>query len=75
MRLNADDPVHARRYGRMLWSGSFALAVIFSLGLARGSYWVVALPAVLVVGAACTAMAIVGRLLMTTPDEPPDPEP
>lgn len=73
MRLNADDPVHARRYGRMLSGAAIAIAALFSIGLARRSYWVVALPSVLVVAVACTALAILGRLLMTTPDEPPDP--
>jgi len=67
------DPMLARRYGRFIVAGAGIAAALYGIGLARRSYLALALPLSVFVGGAITAATILGRLLATTPDEPPDP--
>jgi hypothetical protein len=53
--------------------GAGVCTVWYAVGLLRRSYLALALPTTLLVGAALGAAGLLGRLLSTTPDEPPDP--
>ena len=72
--MNERDPEIARRYGQMLMAGAAAGSVLYLLGLARRNYWVAALPGAVLAVAGFGVMGVLGRLLATTPDEPPSPE-
>lgn len=71
--LTDADPELARRYGRFIMAGAGITAALYTIGLARRSYLALALPLSILMGGAITAAAVLGRLLATTPDEPPDP--
>jgi phosphoribosylcarboxyaminoimidazole (NCAIR) mutase len=60
----------ARRYGTILAAAGGALALFQLVGLARRSYWAVAVPVAAVTLAGAGALVWIGRLLMTTPYEP-----
>lgn len=72
--LTDDDPAIARRYGRFMMAGAGVAALFYVLGVVRRSYLALALPVSLLVGAGLAAAAVLGQILSTTPDEPPDPE-
>lgn len=71
--LTDDDPAIVRRYGRMMMLGAGLASALYIIGLARRSYLALALPVTIVVGGGLAAAAMLGRVLSTTPDEPPDP--
>jgi len=67
------DPVPlARRYGSLLTAAAAAFGLVYTIGLVRRSYWTLALPVGAVTLAGVGAALWIGRLLMTTPDEPGD---
>ena len=71
---NANDPALVRRYGSLVSVAAVAIGLLYLIALLRRSYWAVAAPmTVLVLGSVAGAVAL-GRVLMTTPDEEPDPE-
>lgn len=72
--LNADDPALARRYGLLISLVAGGAAVLYTLALARRSYWAVAIPVTAGVLTLAGSGLLLGRVLMSTPDEPPDPE-
>jgi hypothetical protein len=72
--LNAGDPALARRYGSMVAIVAGVAGALYAVALVRRSYWAVAVPVTVVVAALSGAGIVLGRVLMTTPDEPPDPE-
>lgn len=61
--------VLARRYGAIVAAVGISLAVVQLVGLARRSYWTVALPVASLMLAGAGALVWLGRLLMTTPIE------
>ena len=71
--LTDRDPELVRRYGRLLMIGASLGAAAYAFGLARRSYLALALPMSAIVGATLSGVILLGRLLATTPDEPPDP--
>ena len=71
--LTDADPELARRFGRFIMAGAGITAALYTIGLARRSYLAVALPVSVLMGGAVSAAIVLGRLLSTTPDEPPDP--
>ena len=75
MSFNQNDPALGRRYGSLLAAGAALAGAVFAVGLARRSYWAVALPVTVAVSTMVAGAIAVGRLLATTPDEPADPEP
>ncbi|MGH2632388.1 MAG: hypothetical protein ACRDG3_03165 [Tepidiformaceae bacterium] len=70
--MNENDPAIARRYGKMLLAGSAVAAVLYVLALTRRSYLAMAVPMTAMVALGLGAVGTLGRLLMTTPDEPQD---
>jgi hypothetical protein len=65
------DPVPlARRYGSLLTVAAASFGIVYAIGLLRRSYWTLALPVGAVTLAGVGATLWIGRLLMTTPDEP-----
>jgi hypothetical protein len=75
MLFNENDPALARRYGSLLTVVAAILGIVYAVGLARRSYWMLVAPVTLVVAATLAAAIALGRLLATTPDEAPDPAP
>ncbi|MCZ2109760.1 MAG: hypothetical protein LC118_09375 [Dehalococcoidia bacterium] len=71
--MNERDPEIARRYGQVMVLAAAAGAAVYLLALARRSYWAAALPAAMVTIGGLGAVGVLGRLLATTPDEPPSP--
>ncbi|HKS90683.1 MAG TPA: hypothetical protein VJQ83_02050 [Tepidiformaceae bacterium] len=71
--LTDADPELARRLGRFIMAGAVIAAALYAIGVARRSYLAVALPVSILMGVAVSAAIFLGRLLVTTPDEPPDP--
>lgn len=71
--METDNIALARRYGQMLMAGAGISGILYLFGLLRRSYWALALPLTSLVGAALVVTLLLGRLLATTPDEPPDP--
>lgn len=66
--MQQESTALARRYGTIITIVSVVSAVLFLLGVARRSYFALAVPvAVMVVGGLGVA-AWLGRLLMTTPE-------
>jgi urea transporter len=59
-----------RRYGTIMCAVSAVAGLLFVVGLLRRSYWAVALPVGFVTLGGLGAALAIGRLLMTTPDEP-----
>ncbi len=47
------------------------LGLLYLVGLMRRSYWILALPLTVVVGAGLGVLAVLGRLLATTPPNRP----
>jgi hypothetical protein len=72
--LDAANPELARRYGRFLMFGAALAGLLYTIGIARRAYWAVILPGSTMVAIGLAAASILGRLLATTPGEPPDPE-
>ena len=70
--MNENDPAIARGYGKMLLAGSAIAGLLFCIALVRRSYLAVAVPMTVVMAVGLTAVGVLGRLLMTTPDEPLD---
>ncbi|HXU22398.1 MAG TPA: hypothetical protein VN697_00055 [Tepidiformaceae bacterium] len=70
--MNANDPAIARNYGKMLLAGSSIAGLLYCIALARRSYLAVAVPMTAIVVVSLAALGTLGRLLMTTPDEPQD---
>ncbi|MEX0781590.1 MAG: hypothetical protein WD557_03000 [Dehalococcoidia bacterium] len=61
-----------RRYGTIISAVSVGMGLIYLVALARRSYWALALPVTAAtMGALCVSLWI-GRMLMTTPEEPTD---
>jgi hypothetical protein len=71
--MNQDDPAITRRYGTMLTICAAVAGLLYTAALLRRSYWAIALPVTAIVAAGLGAAVVLGRLLMTTPDEPADP--
>lgn len=71
---DATDPGVARRYGQLLMAGAAISGALYFAALLRRSYWAIAVPVSVIVGGLAGAALVLGRLLATTPDEPPDPE-
>lgn len=70
--MNDNDPALARRYGAILMLVAAVAGLLYALALLRRSYAALAVPVTAIVGAALTLAIVLGRLLMTTPDEPHD---
>lgn len=68
--MNENDPAIARGYGKMLLAASAVAGLLYCIALARRSYLAVAVPMTFIVAVALAATGTLGRLLMTTPDEP-----
>ncbi len=65
------DPVLlVRRYGLLLTVIGAVFGSVYAIGLLRRSYWTLALPVGAVTLAGVGVALWIGRLLMTTPDEP-----
>jgi hypothetical protein len=75
MLFNENDPALARRYGSLITVFAAVAGVIYAIGLARKTYWVIVAPVTLVFAAGVAGAIVLGRVLATTPDEAPDPEP
>lgn len=72
--MNDLDTRLTRRYGSAITAASVIAACLFLFALARRSYWAVAVPVAIATAASLALTGALGRLLMTTPDEPPDPD-
>lgn len=72
--MNELDTRLARRYGSLIAASSAVAALLFLFALVRRSYWAVAVPVAFATLVGLTVTTILGRLLMTTPFEPPDPD-
>jgi hypothetical protein len=59
----------ARKYGAIITGVSVVVGLIYAVGLVRRSYWALALPVTAVTFGALGASLLIGRTLMTTPDE------
>lgn len=67
--MNQNDPALARRYGSLITLMAFAGGLLYLLALLRKSYWALAVPMTAIVLSLVTLAALLGRLLITTPDE------
>ena len=70
--MNDSDPALARCYGVVLMVVAAIAGLLYALALLRRSYAALAVPVTTGVGAVLTLVIVLGRLLMTTPDEPHD---
>jgi hypothetical protein len=59
-----------RRYGAMITAGAAVAGLLYVLGLARRSYWALALPVSAATLGGVAGALWLGRMLMTTPEEP-----
>ena len=72
-RMNERDPELARRYGWVLMAAAGTSALAYLVALMRRSYWATALPVSVMTFGLLAGAGLLGRLLATTPDEPPSP--
>lgn len=70
--MNDNDPALARRYGAILMVVATIAGLLYALALMRRSYAALAVPVTAGVGVVLTLAMVLGRLLLTTPDEPHD---
>ncbi len=70
--MNDNDPALARRYGAFLMVGAVIAGLLYTVALMRRSYAALAVPVTAGVGVVLTLAMVLGRLLLTTPDEPRD---
>jgi hypothetical protein len=73
--FNENDPALARRYGSLITVVAALVGLVYTIGLARRSYWALAAPLTVGVGLVVAGAIALGRLVGTTPDDPPDPQP
>lgn len=73
-RRDLEDMRIARSYGRIVLACVGVSSVFYAVALARRSYWAIAVPMTMLVGSALAIAGVLGGLLVTTPDEDPDPE-
>ena len=59
-----------RRYGAIMCAVAAVGGLIYIIGLMRRSYWALALPVSAITLGGLAVTAAIGRLLMTTPEEP-----
>lgn len=71
--MNQNDPALARRYGSLITLMAVAGGLLYFVALVRRSYWAVAIPMTAIVLGLTAAAAVLGRLLMTTPDDSDEP--
>ncbi|MGH7752126.1 MAG: hypothetical protein ACREN5_04865 [Gemmatimonadales bacterium] len=67
--MDEESVALTRRYGTVISAVSVMMGLLYLLGLARRSYWALALPVSIATIGALGASLLIGRTLMTTPDE------